>query len=621
MAVRDFVEGECGTSNPLMKLTSHFMEDKSRHQEGLHIAPGVGHRTELSEQQLVGEFLAEHHYNAAPQSFHMNALLQEMQDIEDALHRRQLPAQAPAIADLATQPNWAQEFLVAEKERIEDITTERPSDWTRDFLESQKEAVGPEILPENPNAKWAEEYLSGSAEKLWLNEYEQQSDDVGWIDEYKAEDNLAKTANELLGAVDDPKFNNSEFMKFVKKLGDGELVIEDNQVKQKDGHVIESTAEAWSQDFLNEQKLSEEWKSEFITDMSSKTVPSDEEFWDRLQTEWENAAKNELSGSHPWLSEFENATSSDQVYQFEEDNPLRDHTDPFQEGLKRLEEGDLANAVLLFETEVQERPENAKGWQYLGTTQAQNEQENAAILALRRCLELDKDNLTALMALAVSYTNESMQTQALYSLQDWIGSNPRYSHILKRRVDHSDVPINSVMSSNLHHHVQGLYLEAARESPEEIDPDVQGGLGVLFNLSQEYDKAVDCFNAALSVRPNDCLLWNKLGATLANGNRSEEAVDAYRQALQLYPGFVRSRYNLGISCINLRSYREAIEHFLTALHLQRSGKTLNREAAVTSDNIWSTLRMSISLLGRPELYKAAEERNLDALNEAFHITT
>ena len=67
----------------------------------------------------------------------------------------------------------------------------------------------------------------------------------------------------------------------------------------------------------------------------------------------------------------------------------------------------------------------------------------------------------------------------------------------------------------------------------------------------------------------DWLLYNRVGATLANSGQPEAALQYYYRALELNPAYIRARYgslptvadlpadrpvrfNLGISCINLR---------------------------------------------------------------------
>jgi tetratricopeptide (TPR) repeat protein len=75
--------------------------------------------------------------------------------------------------------------------------------------------------------------------------------------------------------------------------------------------------------------------------------------------------------------------------------------------------------------------------------------------------------------------------------------------------------------------VSRLFNEAAQLSPE--DADVHIVLGVLYNLSREYDKAIGAFETALKLKPQDYSLWNKLGATQANSIQSADAIMAYQQ--------------------------------------------------------------------------------------------
>ncbi|XP_026173250.1 peroxisomal biogenesis factor 5 isoform X1 [Mastacembelus armatus] len=670
MAMRELVEAECGGENPLMKLTSHMTKEGGawRHRSTPTI-PSTP--IEIStEEELVNEFL-----QAPPRpqhTFDMGQLLEEMQQIDQQSYR-QAPQRAPDVAALALSGDWAAEFLSGSDSGsapgLITLGDAADADWTREFI---AEAEDP--------GRWAEEYLEQSEEKLWLGDLGDRENE--WTKDYQPGEELRQTANELVSKVDDPKLQNTEFLRFIRQIGEGSVTVESRTDKQLTDKAQAEEAQNWASNlnqFLTEtgggslplelpeknekiektkakqaeqwakvvRQVSEEsaeaWVDEFTTSgpdfqQAKAAVESDVDFWEKLQQEWEEMAKRDAE-SHPWLSDFDQllSTSYDKGYQFEDDNPYLAHPDPLSEGVKRMEAGDIPGAVRFFESAVQKEPDNQLAWQYLGTCQAENEQEFAAISALRRCIELKNDNLTALMALAVSFTNESLHRQACETLRDWLKHNPKYRTVWEQN-DHEHQTdstresekererFGSLLPESLFTEVQSLFLRAANSDPSQVDPQLQCGLGVLFNLSGEYDKAVDCFSAALSVTPQDYLLWNKLGATLANGSRSEEAVAAYRRALELQPGFVRSRYNLGISCVNLGAHREAVEHFLEALSLQRQAAGDGARAArrpggaaatIMSDNIWSTLRMALSMMGESSLYAAADRRDLDTLLAHF----
>ena len=266
------------------------------------------------------------------------------------------------------------------------------------------------------------------------------------------------------------------------------------------------------------------------------------------------------------------------TYIFEEENPFSEEKDPFQLGLQIINEGgNLSLAALAFEAAVQKDRQHVEAWSALGNVQAQNEKETPAIRAFEQTLEIDPSNLSALMGLAISYTNEGYDSSTYRTLERWL--SVKYPEIISPQDLTPDTDFGFADRQQLHDKVTSLFIRAAQLSPQgnQMDPDVQVGLGVLFYGAEDHGKAVDCFEAALastesgtSNRPDQAhLLWNRLGATLANSGRSEEAIAAYEKALTLRPNFVRARYNLGVSCINIGCFDEAAQHLLGALSMHR----------------------------------------------------
>lgn len=370
--------------------------------------------------------------------------------------------------------------------------------------------------------------------------------------------------------------------------------------------------------------------------------------WDKLQADWDAFEAGPMglrASSHSREQEQQQrpfTAARVPSYQFQEKNPYlahsssttRTHSLHSARASPSLDQvsPDL-RSILESEAAVQMDPNDASAWYSLGVKQQENERETSAIAALHKSVELDPGMQAAWLALAVSYTNENNRIATFESIERWIDSSDKYRDVVRtHRAQQPEANIATGVgfggatrkqyqsSTDRHGQIVSTLLSMARHGSSlgEVDADVQVALGVLFNASDDFSKAVDCFSSAISVRPDDWLLYNRLGAVLSNSGRSEEALEYYRWALELKPDFARCHFNLAISCLNLKRYEEAARHCYAALVLQQTqeeeqqrqggGESGRKDDANRS--LWETLRISLELQGQSELAQRTRQRDI-----------
>ncbi|KAI8993043.1 TPR-like protein [Trametes punicea] len=483
-------------------------------------------------------------------------------------------------------------------------------------------------------------------------------------------DELARTAGLLLDTVQgetNPKFKNSAFMGLMRQLRDGEVIIEGNDFVQREQSSAQAHSDAKGKGravdipavtagFREVPTLQRpvsgglDLSAEDSGQFTSETVrlredPNDAYFrqenedyiamhagmqhvhqttgslrqhpqaaeWDHLQRDWE-AFEATSVGLRP-LS----------TYQFQPNNPyLQGETSRTRHhaahgGIPET----LYESVLELEAAVQRDPTNATRWYELGVKQQENEREQKAVQALRRALELDPTHLPSWLALAVSHTNEGDRAGAYNAIREWVERNGRYAEAVAQfRAAHPE-RADAGQAEKLTELMHCLMSIVRTNAGGEIDADIQIALAVLLNTNEEYSKARDCFTTALAVRPNDWLLYNRVGATLANSGHPDEALQYYYTALELNPAYIRARFNLGISCINLRRYDEAAQHILDALVLQDGDSVHDPEAndkrGVTSSALWDSLKTCCLHMQRLDLATLCDRRDLEAFRLNFSM--
>eukprot|EP01088_Endostelium_zonatum_P018837 TRINITY_DN619_c0_g1_i1.p1 TRINITY_DN619_c0_g1~~TRINITY_DN619_c0_g1_i1.p1 ORF type:complete len:758 (-),score=192.37 TRINITY_DN619_c0_g1_i1:15-2222(-) len=624
--------------------------------DGLLQAPvGPTPYTDLEQADMEVEYGIKHFINASRNhsavpnmnlGLHFNP--QEQMQIKSRLsniHKHMHPVQDPAADyqlqrtfqnlnlhpmqqqqhphDAAMASEWAQDF---------DQMQQTPEAWAQDFNRyvSRDHSRHDQWVNQFNKEGWATKDYSNHPQE-WTNTWRESEEKYKHIQENKTEmseletkikmreylenlstpeamkelEKVAADFSSKLEVSGNEKLKNSEFTKLMTQIGAGQKTIDSESKTVIDTELSE--ADEFVEEFGK-------WASEGNDWRTAGGVTDDQlEMMQRIWKESKQISRNSMMQSmedyyrhYPLEGWMGGPRYRD--YAFTQDNKYlsdnRSVEELMNKGKELFARGELDESVLVFEAVLQRlnqqgkqnSPESVEMWRYLGEAQAENDNDERAISALRQAYSISKQTNTmdssgqAMMSLSVSLTNEGEKHEALGVLREWIGKHGVYKGLFREGI--ADEEFEQLEEEDKHDEVADMYLQAARVAQREgrIDPDVQIGLGLLFNLSQEYEKAVDCFKTALKVRPDDYLLWNKLGATLANHSRSNEALGPYYKSLELKPTYTRARTNLGISYMNMDMYEEAASQFLGVLALQPNG----------ARHVWMNLQTVLGRMDRED---------------------
>jgi tetratricopeptide (TPR) repeat protein len=283
-------------------------------------------------------------------------------------------------------------------------------------------------------------------------------------------------------------------------------------------------------------------------------------------------------------------------------------------------------ATAFYLTAERIEPKNPKVWCNLGVLYFQKEQYARAEAALRQAVEARPDYARAWDNLGSALGSQNMLEEAFQACQRAAELNPTYPEAhFKMGIIHFGAgrQLEAAESFRLAMQLPILrpyiyafmgIIQARTEHPEEAEASIRQAaaadpgcgllwtawneLGMARSLAKEYDKAIDAYDEALSVKADEPEIWFNLGLNCHAAGYHARAQHFYQRAIDLNPHYYKAWHNLGILLAELGLHSKASMAFWSAL-----------QANPDSSRTWYDLGVSLELEGRKEESKAAFTRS------------
>ena len=453
---------------------------------------------------------------------------------------------------------------------------------------------------------------------LSLENHNKNSEQINLTSEIITKESLKENANandvfkdiiDVMEGQDDERYQQSEFLKFIKKLHSGEIKLDE---KNNDIQVNPNFQESNN---VNGKLLN--------TNINDDKALDD--MWDKLENNLKDIDYSSME-YNKYNENFQKNRLFLKENKFILENSINKNLDLLELGKEYTKNLDSLNARLAFEAEINNNPDNSEAWLLLGRIHTENDRDDLAMECFLKAVDADPFNGDALLALGISCTNEFDEFDAMIYIANWVKLHSSYTKyydknnpvlnydMIKFEIENErpdeDYYAKSVrvqnLKNNFYTEMTFIMEEIQKNNPKDLDLLVASGISNF--IQNKNDKAIENFRNAVVINPNDYNSWNKLGAILAHSNMNEEAINTYKNAVNLKPNYARCWSNMGLAYFNLKNYDEAIRCFLTSLKCFRE-----------INHVWTYLNSVLIASDQTKLSELVYNRNLEELLKIYKI--
>jgi len=231
-------------------------------------------------------------------------------------------------------------------------------------------------------------------------------------------------------------------------------------------------------------------------------------------------------------------------------------------------DGDLAEAIAVYQQIAMAQPQLVQVWINLGSVLSRTGQSAEAVRCLQEAVQLDPFDAAARLSLgdalqAAGRANDAVMQYreatridaerqpawerlgAALLRQGQVAEAERcllQAHALDPTEAECNFHLGNFYGEREDHDRAVSYLQAAYEAPP--DPAVANNLGqTLYHLAR-YEEALPILEACVRAKPDYALAWNTYGGALNACGRHDEAGQAFARAVEAAPEFLAARQNL-----------------------------------------------------------------------------